>query len=101
MSSVSPLPPALPNIEVPVIDPKAGKFQVDWYKYFLGWDRINRLTRNGGATTVAKLPSAAASGIGARSTVTDATATTFHSTVAGGGANTVPVFSDGTNWLIG
>ena len=33
--------------------------------------------------------------------VTDATATTFLSTVAGGGANKVPVVSDGTNWLIG
>ena len=35
-------------------------------------------------------------GAGARSFVTDATATTFLSTVAGGGANKVPVVSDGT-----
>ena len=54
-----------------------------------------------GATTVASLPSAATAGIGARSFVTDATATTFLSTVAGGGSNKVPVVSDGTNWLIG
>jgi hypothetical protein len=53
------------------------------------------------ATTVALLPSAATVGAGARNFVTDATATTFHSTVAGGGANKVPVVSDGTNWLIG
>jgi hypothetical protein len=33
--------------------------------------------------------------------VTDASATTFHSIVAGGGANVVPVFSDGTDWRIG
>ena len=51
--------------------------------------------------TVATLPSAATSGAGARSFVSDATATTFASTVAGGGANNVPVYSDGTNWKIG
>ena len=54
-----------------------------------------------GSTTVASLPAASTAGIGARSFVTDATATTFLSTVAGGGANKVPVVSDGTNWLIG
>lgn len=51
--------------------------------------------------TVATLPSAVTSGVGARSFVSDATATTFASTVAGGGANKVPVYSDGTNWKIG
>ena len=53
------------------------------------------------ATTVAALPSATTVGAGARSFVTDANATTFLSTVAAGGANKVPVVSDGTNWLIG
>lgn len=53
------------------------------------------------ATTVANLPSAATAGAGARAFVTDATATTFASTVAGGGANSVPVYSDATNWRIG
>jgi hypothetical protein len=51
--------------------------------------------------TVSTLPSASASGTGYRAFVTDATATTFASTVAGGGANKVPVYSDGTNWKIG
>ena len=51
--------------------------------------------------TVATLPSAATAGIGARAFVSDATATTFASTVAGTGANKVPVYSDGTNWKIG
>jgi hypothetical protein len=51
--------------------------------------------------TVATLPSAATSGVGARSFVSDATATTFASNVAGGGANKVPVYSDGTNWKVG
>jgi hypothetical protein len=50
---------------------------------------------------VADLPSAATSGVGSRAFVSDATATTFASTVAGGGANNVPVYSDGTNWKIG
>ena len=53
------------------------------------------------STTVAGLMSAATAGSGARAFVTDATATTFLSTVAGGGSNKVPVVSDGTNWLIG
>jgi len=52
-------------------------------------------------TTVAALLAAATVGAGARSFVTDATASTFASTVVGGGTNKVPVYSDGTNWLIG
>ena len=51
--------------------------------------------------TVATLPSAATSGVGARSFVSDANATTFASIVAAGGANNVPVYSDGTIWRIG
>lgn len=38
---------------------------------------------------------------GMRAFVIDATATTFGSTVVGGGGNKVPVFYDGTNWCIG
>lgn len=53
------------------------------------------------ACTVAQLPSASTSGSGARAMVTDASATTFASTVTGGGSNSVPVYSDGTNWKIG
>ena len=59
------------------------------------------ITSSAISTTVASLPSASTAGIGARKFVTDATATTFASTVAGGGANKVPVYSDGTNWKIG
>jgi len=53
------------------------------------------------AVAVASLPSASSIGAGGRSMVTDANATTFNSIVAAGGANIVPVFSDGTNWRIG
>ena len=56
---------------------------------------------NNGTQTVAALVAAGTAGAGARAVVTDASATTFHSIVAGGGANVVPVFSDGTNWRIG
>lgn len=57
--------------------------------------------RFGGATVVGSLPSASTVGAGARAFVTDATATTFLSTVVGGGSNKVPVVSDGANWKIG
>jgi len=50
--------------------------------------------------TVATLPTAATFAR-SRAFVSDANATTFASIVAGGGANIVPVYSDGTNWRIG
>jgi len=51
--------------------------------------------------TVANLPSSPVDGMHA--VVTDATATTFASIVAGGGSNHVPVYYDGGNsaWKIG
>ena len=49
--------------------------------------------------TVATLPSAAE--VGARAFVTDSSVTTFGSTVVAGGANKVPVYSDGTDWKVG
>ena len=51
--------------------------------------------------TVATLPLVANVPVGTESFVTDATVTTFASIVVGGGANKVPVHSDGTNWRIG
>ena len=51
--------------------------------------------------TVATLPSAVTSGVGARSFVTDALAPTFGATVVTGGAVATPVYSDGTNWKVG
>lgn len=58
------------------------------------------LPQIGPSYTVAGLPSAATYNK-ARAIVTDANATTFAAVVAGGGANVVPVYSDGTNWRIG
>jgi hypothetical protein len=51
--------------------------------------------------TVATLPSASTSGVGARAFVTDSLAPVFGATVAGSGAVAVPVYSDGTNWKVG
>jgi hypothetical protein len=53
---------------------------------------------------VANLPAAAVAGAGARAAVSNATQTLtagIGAVVAGGGANIVPVFCDGTNWRIG
>jgi hypothetical protein len=52
-------------------------------------------------TTVASLPACSATNEGERRGVSDATLTTFLSTVAGGGANHVPVYCNGANWVIG
>ena len=68
-----------------------------------GW-RVNGFSSVNTSTsvlTVATLPAAATAGAGARAFVSDSTATTFAAIVAGGGANGVPVYSDGTNWRIG
>jgi hypothetical protein len=51
--------------------------------------------------TVATLPSASASGVGARSFVSDASGPVFEAIVVGSGAVIVPVYSDGTNWKVG
>ena len=54
--------------------------------------------------TVASLPTAASAGSGACAFVSDANATMtagIGAVVAGGGANAVPVYSDGSSWRIG
>lgn len=53
-----------------------------------------------GSHTVAQIGTAGGAGAGSTFYVTDATATTRQSVVAGGGGNKVLVYSDGTNWLI-
>jgi hypothetical protein len=55
-------------------------------------------------TTVAGLPAAATAGAGATAFVTDGSTTVILGlglAVVGGGANKVPVYSDGTNWIVG
>ena len=65
------------------------------------WSYVHAFNVRTHSVTVATLPAAATAGAGTRAFVTDATATTFAEIVAGGGANAVPVYSDGTNWRIG
>ena len=62
----------------------------------MGWSKFLKTD----FSTVSALPSALTYSA-CRFLVTDASATTFQSIVAGGGANIVPVYSDGTNWRIG
>lgn len=50
---------------------------------------------------VASLPTPAAGNIGMRATVSDASSPTFLATVSGGGSTVCPVFSNGTNWIVG
>jgi hypothetical protein len=54
-----------------------------------------------GVNVLAGLPSAAAVGVGARGFISDAVSRTFDTIAAGGGANYMPVWSDGLNWRIG
>jgi hypothetical protein len=51
--------------------------------------------------TVASLPTAANAGSGTKAIVNNSTTTTFNAIVGNGGGNTVPIFSDGTNWRVG
>ena len=84
-------PPLDPHSEV--VDQNR-RWAPDWYSWLV------ELVQPA-PTTVAKLPPPATTNAGLRHFVTDATATTFFSVVAGGGANKVPVFSDGADWRIG
>ena len=51
--------------------------------------------------TYAQLPNATDAGAGTRAFITDGSTATFGATVTGGGANKVPVYSDGANWKVG
>lgn len=53
------------------------------------------------AVAFAALTAAATAGKGARAFINDGAGTVFGVAAAGGGANNVPVYSDGTNWIVG
>jgi hypothetical protein len=55
----------------------------------------------GNVYTVATLPAANTAGTGSRAFVNNSNTTVFYNIANAGGSNTVPVFSDGTNWRIG
>ena len=62
---------------------------------------ITKITTASTVYTVATLPDPVVAGAGTRTFVSDSSITTFNTTVAAGGTNTVPVFSNGTNWKVG
>jgi len=62
---------------------------------------ITKITITSTVYTVATLPDPVVAGAGIRTFVSDSSVTTFNATVAAGGTNTVPVFSNGTNWKVG
>lgn len=72
-------------------------FATDMSGVTFSWNNVPVLTST--------LPTAAVAGAGARALVGDATTVTFRATLVGTGtiavANTVPVYSDGTNWKVG
>jgi hypothetical protein len=51
--------------------------------------------------TFSTLPTASIAGSGARAFITDANTTTFGAYVGGGGANNMPLFSNGSAWFVG
>lgn len=70
----------------------------------LRWSYVHTYYARTHALTVGTLATAATAGAGARAFVTDSTvaaAGNFGAIVAGSGTNGVPVYSDGTNWMIG
>lgn len=94
-------PPALPLARDQWDRPYQDQFNNILRLYFVQLSTIVNQLQAPPVYLVADLPSAANSGVGARSFVTDATGPTFGATVAGAGAVKVPVYSDGTNWKVG
>ena len=70
-------------------------------QYFNTVDNYTGQLTLGSVYTFANLPTAANAGVGARAFVTDSSVSTFGTTVAGGGAIKVPIYSDGTDWKVG
>ena len=107
--ATKPINPAVPNLpiapddyEKPYVDRLANVLRLFFNQLngVLG-TVIDAYITNTSITTVAKLPTASMANAGTRTFVSDATVTTFGSTVVGGGTNTVPVYSTGTSWKIG
>lgn len=52
-------------------------------------------------STIDSLPLPNVAGAGSRAFVTDANTVSFGSIVGGGASNTIPIYSDGTDWRVG
>jgi hypothetical protein len=70
-------------------------------QYFNTIDNYTSQLKLGSVYAFTDLPDATLAGVGARAFVTDSSVSTFGTTVVGGGAIKVPVYSDGTNWKVG
>jgi hypothetical protein len=93
--------PALPFATKEYSESSLNQFNNILRIYFNQIDNVLAQLASPPVYTVATLPGAAYSGIGARSFVTDALAPVFGSTVVAGGAVKTPVYCDGTNWKVG
>ena len=93
--------PRLPNAPVDYNQQFGDQLNNSLRLYFNQLDSIFSRLNTTAPVTVASLPSASTVGAGSRSFVTDSSVSTFGTTVAGGGATKVPVYSDGTNWKVG
>ena len=72
-----------------------GIIDITWYLFLFNmWQNMSL-----GVMKVADLP--AAGTIGRTAFVTDATSAVFNASVVGGGTNVVPIFDNGTAWVIG
>jgi len=79
-------------------DPQQPGFILPTAQFTKILQQINKAATNSPPITVAQLPPPQAC---LRAFISDATTTNFYDVVVGGGANFVPVFSDGTDWRIG
>jgi hypothetical protein len=103
---INPAPPNLPLAPVQY-DPQYGDKLTNVLRlFFAQLNSVLTILTNSYITsttvyTVATLPPASTSNTGTRTFVSDSNTTTFGATVAGGGTNTVPVYSNGTSWKVG
>lgn len=105
MAGLAPSPPPVGNLAFGRLL-GAAVFLTDSGLQFLQqlWAIATSLTPVQGPFATATLPTAASAGPGARTFVTDATLPAignFGHPYVGGGANKVPVYSDGTGWFLG
>jgi protein involved in temperature-dependent protein secretion len=70
-------------------------------QYFNTVDNYTAQLKLGSVYAFTDLPDPILAGVGARAFVTDSSVSTFGTTVAGGGAIKVPVYSDGADWKVG
>jgi len=97
------VPSKAPNLPIAPVD-YAQTYQDQLNNAFrLYFTQVDNVTQYTAAQTiiytVASLPIVGV--MGRKAFVSDATSTSFGTTVVGGGTNPVPVFDNGTAWIIG